>query len=246
MANYRAINFSDIQLRNIGRQVDPNIRDERGRNVDLGLRGELAKGIRFDLSAFQLNYRDRIGLVATTVPDPVILQRVVLLRTNISDARTRGVELTLGGLLHEDVERGLPVRASSPGPLQSRYLASAESAFRDKEVEFVPDFIVRASVQFSIHRWGFNFGMHAVGDQFTEATNAILTPDAIHGEVPAFMVMDAGMHWSSNSGWSVRLSVDNLNDSRYFTRRAAAYPGPGILPADGRSIQLTLDFNGWD
>ena len=43
MANYRAINFSDIQLRNIGRRVDPNIRDERGRNMDRGLRGELTE-----------------------------------------------------------------------------------------------------------------------------------------------------------------------------------------------------------
>lgn len=247
VANYRAINFSDIQLRNIGRQVDPNIRDERGRNVDLGLRGELTEGIRFDLSAFQLNYRDRIGLVATAVPDPVILQRVVLLRTNISDARTRGVELTLGGLLHEDAERGLRCEGLITGSvMRSRYLASAESAFRDKEVEFVPDFIIRSSLQFSIRRWGFDLGAHAVGDQFTEATNAILTPDAIHGEVPAFMVMDAGVHWHSQSGWSVRLSVDNLNDARYFTRRAAAYPGPGILPADGRSVQLTVGFSGWD
>ena len=74
----------------------------------------------------------------------------------------------------------------------------------------------------------------------TEATNAILTPDAIHGVVPSFFVMDASVYWQSDSGWSVRWSVDNLNDARYFTRRAAAYPGPGILPADGRSIQLTV------
>ena len=38
--------------------------------------------------------------------------------------------------------------------------------------------------------------------------------------------------------------VNNVFDARYFTRRAGGYPGPGILPADGRTwfagLGLTL------
>ena len=91
-----------------------------------------------------------------------------------------------------------------------------------------------------------NIGGHAVGAQFTEATNAVWTSNAIHGEIPAFAVFDLGIDWRGGAGWDLRLSVNNLTDARYFTRRAAAYPGPGILPADGRSIQLTIGFRGWD
>ena len=247
VSNYRAINYSDIQLRNIGRQVDPNIRDERGRNMDIGLRGVLLDGLRFDFSLFQLNYEDRIGLFATTVPDPVIIQRVVLLRTNIADARTRGAEVTLGGSIFEDAERETRLEGLLTGSVMtSRYIASEESAFRDKEVELVPDFILRGALNFSFRKWGMDIGGHAVGAQFTEATNAVWTSNAIHGEIPAFAVFDLGIDWRGGAGWDLRLSVNNLTDARYFTRRAAAYPGPGILPADGRSVQLTIGFRGWD
>jgi Fe(3+) dicitrate transport protein len=35
-------------------------------------------------------------------------------------------------------------------------------------------------------------------------------------------------------------SVNNLANTRYFTRRADGYPGPGILPSDPRGYYLTL------
>ncbi len=33
--------------------------------------------------------------------------------------------------------------------------------------------------------------------------------------------------------------INNLTDERYFTRRAGGYPGPGILPADGRTFYVS-------
>jgi Fe(3+) dicitrate transport protein len=32
--------------------------------------------------------------------------------------------------------------------------------------------------------------------------------------------------------------INNLTDARYFTKRTAEYPGPGILPGIGRSLYL--------
>ena len=34
--------------------------------------------------------------------------------------------------------------------------------------------------------------------------------------------------------------VNNLGNHRYYTRRADSYPGPGIIPADGRAWYMTL------
>jgi Fe(3+) dicitrate transport protein len=31
-------------------------------------------------------------------------------------------------------------------------------------------------------------------------------------------------------------------DARYFTRRAAGYPGPGIMSSDGRSFNVTVGY----
>jgi Fe(3+) dicitrate transport protein len=38
----------------------------------------------------------------------------------------------------------------------------------------------------------------------------------------------------------IGLSINNLTNNHYFTRRALGFPGPGIIPADARSIALTL------
>ena len=35
-------------------------------------------------------------------------------------------------------------------------------------------------------------------------------------------------------------SCNNLFNEQYFTRRAEGYPGPGIIPSDGRGFYFTL------
>jgi Fe(3+) dicitrate transport protein len=36
--------------------------------------------------------------------------------------------------------------------------------------------------------------------------------------------------------------VNNIADRAYFTRRATGYPGPGIIPSEGRSFYVTLSL----
>ena len=90
VANYRAVNFSDIQIQNLGVVVDPDITDEGGANFDLGYRKNGEK-FSWDVSAFMLRYKNKIGLYNTTVPDPILIEKPVFLRTNVSDARTLGL-----------------------------------------------------------------------------------------------------------------------------------------------------------
>jgi Fe(3+) dicitrate transport protein len=40
--------------------------------------------------------------------------------------------------------------------------------------------------------------------------------------------------------FTLETGVNNLLNEMYFTRRAAGYPGPGILPSDGRNFYVTL------
>jgi Fe(3+) dicitrate transport protein len=40
--------------------------------------------------------------------------------------------------------------------------------------------------------------------------------------------------------WKVEGSVNNVANRMYFTRRATGYPGPGILPSDGRTYFVTV------
>ena len=75
--------------------------------------------------------------------------------------------------------------------------------------------------------------------QYSDATNAEITPTAVDGAVPAYKVMD----FSASYNWkwfTLSGSVNNVLNERYFTRRADGYPGPGILPSDPRGYYVTL------
>ncbi|HEY4150285.1 MAG TPA: hypothetical protein VGM41_15205, partial [Chitinophagaceae bacterium] len=56
----------------------------------------------------------------------------------------------------------------------------------------------------------------------------------------AYHVWDASADWSFLQHYRLSAGVNNLGNARYFTRRINMYPGPGILPADGRTFYVSL------
>jgi Fe(3+) dicitrate transport protein len=79
------------------------------------------------------------------------------------------------------------------------------------------------------------------GEHFSDATNAVLTATAVEGLIPAYQVVDLGIGYTHK--WlSIQFNVNNALNEQYFTRRSESYPGPGILPADGRAFYCTLQF----
>lgn len=242
--NYRAINFTDIQLRNVGLMIDPDIQDERGFNTDLGVRG--TRGIfRFDASIFMLKYNDRIGAYYTSIPDPILIQKPIRYRTNIADACNLGVE----GLVETELAQKLDnERITSlkvfvnTSLIDARYTSSTVSAFDDKRVELVPRWSMRTGSSISIGSFGFAAQYSYTGEQFSDATNAIETPNGVDGLIPAYSVVDLSTSFQK-SWFKFELNVNNATNAVYFTRRAAGYPGPGILPSDGRAVYLTAQVN---
>lgn len=244
VANYRAINFSDIQLNNLGVVVDPNIRDERGYNIDLGLRKK-TEWTSLDIGVFGLWYQDKIGLITTTVPDPVLIERPVLLRTNLSNARTLGVEAAMSKSwsLGQDEDHNVTIQLTG-SYMYSEYLAGGLDAIEGKSVEFVPQWTSRLAATWSAGEWLVQAHADGTASQFTEATNAIRTPNALYGEIPSRYTLDLALGRNlGKRGLHVGLKLNNATNAMYFTRRALAYPGPGILPADGRNVRLAISYN---
>lgn len=235
VANYRAVNFSDMQIKNLGIIVDPDIQDERGANIDLGYR-KTCEGFSFDVSAFMLQYRDRIGVMATTVSDPILIEKPVLLRTNVDDAITVGLE----GLAQKEVwkegDRSVNLLISA-SCMQGRYK-------NGNDVENVPGYTVRFSGTYRSGSTSAKVQWNLVGSQFTDATNSTYTPDAIYGEIPAYNVLDLSANHSFNKRVSLGLKLNNALNNMYFTRRATGYPGPGILPSDGVNLRVSLLVKG--
>lgn len=243
--NYRAITFNDVRV-NVGSlEVDPGINDERGYNADAGVRGAAGRAFAYDLSLFHLSYQDRIGTVLRTEPNPRfnnLVDRTFRYRTNVADARIFGVEsfteVDLYKLFVDPASRTRLSLFSNLALISAEYTRSDENGIEGNEVELVPAVNFRAGVTLGRGPVEVAYQVAYVGEHFSDATNAVRTPSAIEGIIPAYHVMDLSAKYSFDR-FRLEAGANNLTDRRYFTRRATGYPGPGIIPADGRSLYLS-------
>lgn len=244
--NYRAINFNDIRVDIGSLEVDPDIRDERGYNMDLGLRGNSGNLFRYDVTLFHLSYQDRIGTVLKTEPNPKfnnLVDRTFRYRTNVADAKIFGLEsyaeIDLWKLLAGRSASGRLTFFTNLALLSSEYRNSQVPGVEGNDVELVPLVNFKTGLSYRRDDLKASLQYSHTGRQYSDATNARRTPSAIEGEIPAYYVMDLSAEYRIGR-FLLEGGVNNLTDHHYFTRRATGYPGPGIIPAKGRSAYLSL------
>lgn len=237
--NYKSINFNDMRVANPNFQIDPLLKDERGYTADAGLRGTIKNCLYFDLSFFFLSYENRIGTVLKVDTNTYQLVRY---RTNISSSRNQGAEAVAEvdwiKLFNSNSKHKLSTFVNISF-INALYLSSAESGYNNKKVEYVPDVIFRSGLTYGYQKFSFTLQHSYVSQQFSDATNAISSAAAIYGIIPAYSVMDfsAGYSWRI---FGINAGVNNLTNSKYFTRRTEGYPGPGIMPGDPLNVYVTL------
>lgn len=237
--NYRAINFSDIRISNPNIVIDSAIRDECGYTLELGFRGTVKKYWIFDAALFHIFYGDKIGLApkaGTTFKE----------RTNIGDALNSGIEVFTEfdflNAFHSTSKQQLSLFINA-AYIQAYYVRSKEPNFINKQVEYVAPIILRGGLKYKVKKWSAQLQASYTSDQFSDASNAVeATGDAVIGLVPAYFVMDFSARYQLHENWRLELSVNNLTNQKYFTRRASGYPGPGILPSDGISVFGTIQY----
>jgi len=247
--NYRAITFNDIRV-NVGSLVvDENLKDEKGFNLDVGGRGKLFDFLEFDVSLYHLAYKDRIGVIFKREPNPAfnnLVDRIIRFRSNIADANIFGLE----SVLQFDLKKILDIKSEKIGmniftnlSLTSAYYNESENAaVEGNEVELVPRVIFKTGLNFNHKKVRISTQYSYTGFQFSDASNAIVTSTAIEGIIPAYGIFDLSMSYTKNI-FQFEFGLNNILDTRYFTRRASGYPGPGIIPSDGRSFYFTLGIN---
>lgn len=244
--NYRAINFNDIRV-NVGSLVvDPDLEDERGFNADIGFRGNINRLLNFDVSAFYLAYQDRIGTILKKEPNPQfnnLVDRTFRFRTNVADARILGFESfaelnLLRFLVGGDPDIDFSI-FSNLALINAEYTNSQENGVEGNKVELVPEINFKTGFSLSWKDLKTTWQYAHVGEHFSDASNAIRTASAIEGIIPAYHVMDISASYRFKY-FQIETGVNNLSNNFYFTRRATGYPGPGIIPSDGRSFYVTL------
>ncbi len=238
--NYRSITFNDMQIVNPASRIDPNLKDEKGYSIDLGIRSNQTRLISFDIGLFLLNYNNRIGEIQTSDAFYVPFR----LRTNIGQAVIKGVE-AFGelDLLHWMLPENTNLTGSLFGNLalvHSEYTNSQAVGVKGNKVEFVPTVNLKTGAKFGYKKLKGSVQTTYLSYQYTDATNALYGDlSAVAGLIPGYYVMDLSLAYAFNR-FKLETSVNNLTNHYYFTRRATGYPGPGILPSDGRSFYLTL------
>ena len=237
--NYRSITFSDMRISNPSSVIDPDLEDEKGFSLDLGVRSDQTTLVNYDVSLFFLNYNNRIGETQSYDEQ----NRVIRLRSNVGQAIISGLEaygeVDVLALLFPQQEKWTGVIFNNIAFIRSRYHASQVPAVEGNEVEFVPELNLKSGVRVGYKNFKGSFQYTQLSSQYTDASNATDGGvSAIVGIIPSYSVMDLSLSYQYKK-WRVEGSVNNLADKMYFTRRATGYPGPGILPSDGRSFFVT-------
>ncbi|MBS1917495.1 MAG: TonB-dependent receptor [Bacteroidetes bacterium] len=117
----------------------------------------------------------------------------------------------------------------------------ANVSLAGNHVEGVPDWIERSGLQFLYGGFSSTIQYSYVSKGFSDANNTVFNSTGIVGVVPAYHVFDFPADWHFLKYYHVSAGVNNIANAKYFTRRINMYPGPGILPADGRSFYIGLD-----
>ncbi len=242
--NYRSVTFSDIRVVNPTFIISPNISDERGFTSDIGMRGTWGSYLSYDLGAFSMIYNDRIGTILVE-SGPNKGDRV---RQNIGNAWIYGAEmfadwnaLKTFGFKAEKFRINPFVNLALTN---SEYLSSDENNISGKKVEFIPLVNLKTGLRIKYQNLSINAQFTYLSEQYTDAENTETATEGdsregIIGTIPSYYVADLSFAYNLNK-FSFEAGINNLLNNKYFTRRATGYPGPGIIPADGRALYFTL------
>lgn len=239
---YRSMAFKDLIPGSLYERTDPNIKDAKGYNVELGVRGNW-KFIRWDINGFLLRYNNRFGTLSETDDQGAFYTY----RTNIGNSLTKGIEFLLQGnwLLANKV--GLSVFTST-ALMDARYTEGMVKSgtknvdIKDNKVESAPGVITRNGVTLRYRKFNVSALYSYTSKTYADALNTVEPPKATGavGIVPAYALLDANIGYRFNKHLEVRASLNNLTDKQYFTKRPSFYPGPGVWPSEGRNGSITF------
>jgi Fe(3+) dicitrate transport protein len=246
--NYRPVMYSELLPSSTIEIVDQEMKDVTGFTSELGTKGVFMdrKGpITFDVNAFYLRYNGKIG--AYNVNNAPF-------KTNIGDVVSKGIEAYIEWSFFNPFFKNsttselLSVYVS--GTVQdARYVTwnnpaiaqDPSTSIQGKKVEYAPSQIFRTGVNYDYKGFSFNYQYSYTGSVFTDAANTVLAnATATVGQLSAYDIHDVSVSYKFNKNYQVKIGTNNLLNETYATRRSGGYPGPGLLPSQGRSIYGTM------
>lgn len=268
--SYRPVIYSDILPHSPLDRVDQNIKDSDGSNSELGIKGDVKNYLHYDITAFAMVYNNRVGkLILTENGNTVFLRTnigntlaqgieafVEFFPSRLFNGRTkqnsdlfRGqtTEKRIGSIKTKSFDWSLYSSLMYNNAVYtSGQVATSKTEvvdIKNKQLENAPQIISRSGL--NLHYKTFSIALQAsyVSKCYTDALNTVSSADGVNGIVPSYTLFDINTACHINKMLTAKVSVNNLLNTMYFTRRATGYPGPGLLPSDGRGFGVTISAN---
>jgi Fe(3+) dicitrate transport protein len=241
---YHPMLFKDLIPGSLFEKVDPNIKNAKGYNAEIGWRGSW-RFLRWDVNGFLLEYKNRFGNLAETDN----AGNFYTYKTNIGNSLTKGAEIFIQGDWFFSNRIGFSIFTSTAF-LNARYKnaivksGSSNISIDGNKVESAPNVITRNGFSIRYRKLSFSFLYSYTAKSFADALNTVepLKTTGAVGIVPSYGIIDFNSIIRISKSLEARISINNLTDKQYFTKRPAFYPGPGVWPSDGRNGSITVIF----
>ena len=255
---FRPVLFSDLTPAAVIDVVDPNLKDASGFNADLGYRGVYKGYINFDIGLFYLVYKNRIGGLRQFINnDPT--QGTYLFRTNLGATINKGIEsfvdVNITKMAGVDKPYGNLDLFASMSFIDSRYqdfefittsgtvpkVIINQTNLSGNRVENAPRYIHNFGISWGNNNFSATIQYKISGKIFTDANNTVIP--SVNGQteiLEGYEIFDFSSEYKFLKRFNIRSGINNLLGKSYATRRSGGYPGPGILPGEGRTFYLSV------
>ncbi len=242
---YRPILYSDITPVGSLDIIDPDMTDSKGFNSDLGIRGKIKDILTYDIGLFYLKYGNRVGTLALKNA----ADQTYIYKTNVGTSAAAGaetfVEFRPTELMAHDKhfgQIGIFVTATYDHAeyIDAITIANGQEVqLEGNQLENAPEWIIRSGISYNYKFISTTIQGSYVSEIYADALNTEATASGVVGIVPSYFILD----WNTTlrfDDYNIKAGINNMNNEIYFTRRINNYPGPGILPADGRTFYISL------
>lgn len=237
---YRPVVLQDMLPGSTYERTANDLKDSYGYNLEAGYRGNW-KVLSWDVTGFLVRKNNRLGNFAVDSAGTLLI-----FKSNIGNSVAKGIELF--------VEAAFPIRNkvyltifTSTMYMDARY---QDAAVRNglvnvdvsgNKVESAPNWISRNGLTLKFWKMSFTAQYSYISETFADALNQ-REPDATAavGLVPSYGLLDLHLSGQVTHKIILKVSVNNVTDKQYFTKRPQFYPGPGVWPSDGRNFSVSL------
>ena len=238
--NYRPLLYTDLYAQLPQEKVILPLRDAHGEQSELGFKGNVASCFSFDINTYFINYKNRIGFV---------YRADTIYKTGIGHSKTYGVSGYFEfkpNVMFKEINSKIQLTLFGSITFNNARYSNLNTGIKDFSghfLEYAPVWNGKSGITIAYKTFQLQWAHYAQSLSFSDPSNAkTANLSATIGPLPGYQIHDLSLNYIFKKTMKCSLMVSNLCNSRYYTRRANGYPGPGLIPGMPRYMSFTLSY----